>query len=842
LRAALRDGLACVVRAGLASGIQPRRLAALEYHLIRIGAPWAFDREHYRQHHADGIASAADTLWHYVRQGAVEGRDPHALIGEERYRKAVGLGVDGLSALGHWLAIGRHRKFDLVPSFKPDCYLKSNQDVRVSGYDPLEHYCLWGWREGRPVGRHPSAEGTHGFAVKLPRTTSPPPVVPLAPALCALPPPRTAAAFVDVVVPVHGGTNETLICLASLLAAPVETPFEIVVVDDATPEPALADALDVLAAAGRITLLRNTTNRGFAAAINRGSALHPHRDVVWLNADTEVYPGWLDRLRAATLAEPDIATATPFTTNGEICGYPRRLMDNPDPLELSWAALDSLAARTNAGIRIDLPTAVGFASYVRRDALEAIGPLDAETFGRGYGEENDFCRRGRALGWRDVLAADVFIRHCGATSFGPEKAARARAANAAIDRLHPGYHAEVRDFIARDPIAPARRALDAARLARLARPRSVLIVGHGRGGGTGRHMRAEAARLHAEGVAVYTLITWPDRSGRAALSHAEAADLPAFEAVDLAQEADALVERLGALGVGEVHLHHLVDFPPDAETAFLHMLDRLGARLEVTIHDYFFVCPRINLVDHSGLYCGEPAAPACEACLARGGAERGARDIRAWRARWANLLRRADCIRAPSRDARQRILRHFPEIEATITVDPHESTIAAPVQPREPRARLRIGAIGAIGPIKGFDVLLACIRAARHANRPIDFVVVGYTANDNEARRAGIVVTGAYREEELDMAIARADLDLLFLPSVCPETFSYTLSAALRSGLPIAAFDLGAIAERLREAGQGTLIPLRRAVEPLALLDTLQAAAWPMRPRYSPLEHEEMHT
>lgn len=100
---------------------------------------------------------------------------------------------------------------------------------------------------------------------------------------------------VDVIVPVYRGLAETRACLESVLAAPVSAPFELIVVDDCSPEPEVGALVDDLAASGRIRLLRNERNRGFVASVNRAMALHPERDVVLLNSDTEVANDWLDR-------------------------------------------------------------------------------------------------------------------------------------------------------------------------------------------------------------------------------------------------------------------------------------------------------------------------------------------------------------------------------------------------------------------------------------------------------------------------------------------------------------------------------------------------------------------
>ena len=137
---------------------------------------------------------------------------------------------------------------------------------------------------------------------------------------------ETGAAVVDVIVPVYKGLDETRRCLDSVLAFPQRTAREIVVVDDCSPEPELAGWLRELAETGAITLLENPANTGFVNAVNRSMILHPDRDVVLLNSDTEVHGDWLDRLRRHAYSDPQVGTVTPFTNNGTICGYPPRSM------------------------------------------------------------------------------------------------------------------------------------------------------------------------------------------------------------------------------------------------------------------------------------------------------------------------------------------------------------------------------------------------------------------------------------------------------------------------------------------------------------------------------------
>jgi hypothetical protein len=171
--------------------------------------------------------------------------------------------------------------------------------------------------------------------------------------------------MIDVIVPVYRGHEQTRRCLDSVLANCDVRAVEVVVVDDASPEPALAEYLDALSRSGSITLLKNETNRGFVESVNRGMSLHRDRDVVLLNSDTEVAAGWLERLAACAYREPDIGTVTPFSNNATICSYPFDGWAGGVPGTLGLSRLDRLIATTNAGRHIELPTAVGFCMYIR---------------------------------------------------------------------------------------------------------------------------------------------------------------------------------------------------------------------------------------------------------------------------------------------------------------------------------------------------------------------------------------------------------------------------------------------------------------------------------------------
>ncbi len=271
---------------------------------------------------------------------------------------------------------------------------------------------------------------------------------------------------IAVVVPVYRNLELTRRCLNSLFASDLPDQTRIIIVDDASPEAELSDYCATLASEAAVIYHRNPENGGFVYSANQGMALAEDCDVVLLNSDTEVYGDWLQRMKRTAYAEDRIGTVTPFSNNATVCSYPLYLTDNELPAEMSGAELDACFAEANAGLYTDLPTAVGFCMYIRQDCQRDVGVFDEENFGQGYGEECDFSMRAAGKGWRNVIAADVFVRHAGAASFGKEEAGRKAQADEIMDRLHPGYAPAVGAYIHDDPLLEFRHNVSTLRALR----------------------------------------------------------------------------------------------------------------------------------------------------------------------------------------------------------------------------------------------------------------------------------------------------------------------------------------------------------------------------------------
>lgn len=643
---------------------------------------------------------------------------------------------------------------------------------------PLAHakYTLDGW-----LGRRTPANTE--LSQVLQHMTAPPDPA-LAQALPGTP--------IDVIVPVYRGLEDTQRCILSALASPCQTAWHLVVINDCSPEPEVSQWLrDIAAQEPRITLLENEENLGFVATVNRGMRLHPDRDVLLLNSDTEVANDWLDRIQRAAYAQPQVASVTPFSNNATICSYPRFCEANDLPAGWSTQELDQLCAQHLRGQALQVPTGIGFCMYIRRACLDEVGLFDVENFGKGYGEENDFCVRAEQAGWVNLHALDCFVRHAGGVSFGDSKSERELAAMETIRRLHPQYERDVHDFVQADPARLARMTLDLARLScgnRLV----ILNVIHNRAGGSVRHLDDMALAFADQAL----FLTLTPLNGGLSLRLQGPHEVFRLHWPSLQDDHwQHLLKTLRQLRVAHVHYHHLMGHDP--LVAQLHQ--HLGVGHDFTAHDYFSYCPQITLTDENDRYCGEKGLSQCHQCVKQRPAP-GGLDIIEWRARSLPLLNTARYVFAPSQDTHRRMSTFAPK--APVVYAPHllmQSTSTEPAVHNVHDRPFKVVLLGGLSKIKGADTLEAVASLARLKQAPMEFHLLGYGYRSLKTQpRANLTVHGAYQDQDLPDLLKWLDADLAWFPAQCPETYSYTLSACLSAGLPVMASDLGAFSERLQ--------------------------------------------
>ena len=602
--------------------------------------------------------------------------------------------------------------------------------------------------------------------------------------------PITAAHPACVILPVYRDVEMTRRCILAALPDILASPnAHLVAINDASPDAGMQAMLEELAVQwpDKLVVLSNQKNLGFVGTVNRGLAHFPLHDAVLLNSDVIVPEGWLGRLISEAYSQSDIGTVTPLSNNATICSFPISLRENARPFNLDVNVMDQVFKETYLPC-VEAPTGVGFCMYVRRSCLDETGPLNQDKFGRGYGEENDLCQRALKRGWRNMLSPNLYVYHQGGVSFSSEKKALIENSGRILDGLHPNYHADIQAFLAKDPLKSARLLRHIQLLARAQVPK-ILHVSHALGGGVSQHIE-ELARNYAD-KAAHILLRPCGGSGNGVISISLGIDVLADRLIFLVpKDYIALVNLLKYIGISAVHTHHVAGLRPK-----LFDLPRdLGVTHLISIHDY-------NLLNDNAApsQAGrETHKPWTNSYASTHPFVRGPKlaDTGDLGRRFDRLIMAADCVIFPSNATK----RHFEGVgilgQSSCVVAPHIEAfrnIKRPPSPFFKKPLYEIGALGAIGKEKGADLLERVAKQSGRLGLALNFRLIGYAYRSLEA----VKTSGPYRSEDLPRLICDHGLDVIFFPTQCPETYSYTLSQALSSGLPIIAPDIGAFPERL---------------------------------------------
>jgi FkbM family methyltransferase len=662
-----------------------------------------------------------------------------------------------------------------------------------------------------------------------------------------------------VLVPVYNGFTVFEQLARSLFRAyPEQDPMlRFVFIDDASPDPAVRQFLaSALFDRPDVIRLENTTNRGFIGTVNRGIerfALGADgTDLVILNADTLVSGRPLELLQEAAYRLPNVASVTPLTNNGTIAS----LLNWPEGGDLPSLLDPELvsAAVEQAGHRappVDLPTGVGFCMYMTRAAVEVVGGFDP-VFGKGYGEENHWCLTAASRGFVNLLCTEAFVYHHGSQSFGDEVRRQHLEKNLALlGSFHPSYARDVDAFVQKDPLRHARSQVAWAVRAWARQQyglRTVLYVLHTEpryhAGGTERHVMGLTRSLLQEGRSeVWHL--FPEAPGgqwilRCYLPRSVDAPGDEPEFLTLRYEPDQLLELLSAVGaeVDVLHVQHGLNAP-----AWMRQAPGLfpRARKLLTLHDYHAACPTIRAMA-GGQHCGIPESPAeCNRCL-REKLSLGHLRIEEYRRANAAWMQQFDRVLTPSEASRRVLERAFaavpapgtgtlaPVVAAKIQAVPNflpgelEPSRQAPA-PRPASHKRRVVFLGAFSDFKGAELFAEAVPEMRARGWTPE--VWGTLGRDLPQ---GVVHRGYRGSGELRELALAFPVDVVAVPSVWPETFSFTTwEAVLDVGAPVVVGPTGNPPEVVKAYGVGHAL---EALTAGALVSALQQVL-DLREQYS---------
>lgn len=221
---------------------------------------------------------------------------------------------------------------------------------------------------------------------------------------------------VSVIVVTYNNLELTQACLASIDAYSQYDNLEVIVVDNASSDNSATFLQDWVEKKDNRKLILNNDNKGFAAANNQGLHAASGEYLVLLNNDTYVTPGWLRTMINHLKRNTNIGILGPVTNN----------IGNEARIEIAYSDMNEMIevsekyVKKHIGEIFLMRTVAFFCVMFSRKIYETVGDLD-EAFGRGFFEDDDYCRRIEQLGLNIACADDVFIHHQLSASFNKLK-------------------------------------------------------------------------------------------------------------------------------------------------------------------------------------------------------------------------------------------------------------------------------------------------------------------------------------------------------------------------------------------------------------------------------------
>lgn len=614
---------------------------------------------------------------------------------------------------------------------------------------------------------------------------------------------------VDLVIPVYNGMEFLPELFSSLEKTTV--PHRYIIVNDSSPDKNVAVFLAEFDQEHKesCTLLTNKTNLGFVRSVNRGLELSVN-DVVLINTDIEVPTGWLERLIEPIRSDCSIASVTPITNSGTICSFPKWLQNNSIPFGLSVNEVD-LFFKEMEPVQSEVPTGVGFCMAISRAALQSVGLLD-ETFGKGYGEENDWCQRAIAHGFKNIILGDLFVYHKHGGSFPSEEKQRLLKHNEEVLRgKHPNYYSDVARYIEVDPFSEFRNYVYMRMKLSVQTKKVVIGFTHVLGGGAAHFFDKERLNLINTGHLFATVSFSPyDSCYHVSL---EASDYKEQFYAHTLESAVAPFQSASTILVNE-----LATYPnlPDALNVIQGLKAKFGSTVIFFLHDYLPICPSLNLLGYNKSYCDIPQdLSVCQHCYRKQGHSRWVypETIQGYRGQWRPMLEACDQITCFSEASQRLLLDTYPGLPNTV-VTPHAVSPLRPVHLAGCRHEgINVGLLGNLSFHKGSEVVEALLKSCHKTRLDQEVHFIHFGDNLDNVIDDNFVSLNEYDRDQLPDLVEQHQIDVFFLTSIWPETFSFTCSEIISMNVPLICFDMGAPAERTKKYEKGLVLPSPHNIE-----------------------------
>lgn len=679
----------------------------------------------------------------------------------------------------HYLKYGCKEGRAASAAFETRIYTAKYNDVSDIGVNGLTHFLSDGIFEGRDVDGYLSTKTLRTIEARFLQKNSP------------------RDERVDIIIPVYNGFKYLHRLIDSIVNHTLP-PFRLLIGEDCSPDFRVKNYLKGLSLPCDIEykVIFNKVNKGFIKTVNLLAA-ETRGNFVILNSDTIVTEGWLDKLLAPIEDDPSIASVTPFTNAGTICSFPKFMEDSLLPSDIDLQEYASTFSRFD--YQVDVPTGVGFCMAINYQVYRLIGLFD-EIYGLGYGEENDWCQRAAALGFRNIVETSCFVFHDHGGSFSSEKKSAALTKNIKIlEKKYPDYMKDVEGFVRADPLKMLR--LLASLKIKSKKESLILIIEHSFGGGTNLYTE-RFLKEHS-----ICFVVRPAVNNTLFVSSVFVSGAPYGLNIYSESIFDLLESIKNHIGFDKLIINSL---------AGLHGTDRVvedicrfkniyQVCMTYLYHDYFALCPSYTLLNYKDAFCDVPAVGDCSKCFSLNehvshgldlvGMNKKINSIVEWRGLFSIIMRHSDDVVFFSKSSLD-IARKVYNLPAARVI-PHKVDYVTECYPSVSGEVINVGVFGNITNAKGRSILMDLLSFIDEQDAPIIIHIFGKVIPDLIGFDGLFINHGPYNHADFSAIIEQYKILGVIVPSIWPETFSYVAEEAILSGVVVSCFDIGAPAERI---------------------------------------------
>lgn len=253
-------------------------------------------------------------------------------------------------------------------------------------------------------------------------------------------------------------------------------------------------------------------------------------------------------------------------------------------------------------------------------------------------------------------------------------------------------------------------------------------------------------------------------------------------------------EILLKLDINVIHINHLINHSFD----IFNLANEFNIDYIMSIHDFYYCCPSIHLVDKDMNYCN---LDCCEGC------DNQKEDVKIWQQRCFDVLKGAYVNTFPSESTLDIYRKFYPDLDNYKIIEHGRNIEKINVPTSFPEGKIKILFPGFVSKHKG-SLLIDSIKKLDDENR-LEFHFLGTTFPNLQCG----IAHGRYKRDEFGKMVNEIRPNYIGLMSICPETYSHTLTESIATGIPVIVTDLGALKERVEKDNIGWVVNHRNPEE-----------------------------